>query len=156
MSTFSIKLPDNPIATFSILSLEDQIYPEIDPEFVEQHLKKLKKKWHVINYLEYPLIRKGWNDFKAGNNLPNDVEKLPSTFASYLKENDMKDILLCGDHGNKLDFTVMNMADPTNTCLAYDWKYFSSLNFCKPGDIIRFKFNLYDINGKCHVYKLSN
>ncbi|WJX51475.1 hypothetical protein P8452_37670 [Trifolium repens] len=106
MSTFSIKLPDNPIATFSIVSLEDQ--------------------------------------------------KLPSTFASYLKENDMKDILLCGDHGNKLDFTVINMTDPTNTCLAYDWKYFSSLNFYKPGVIIRFKFNLYDINGKCHVYKLSN
>ncbi|WJX51476.1 hypothetical protein P8452_37670 [Trifolium repens] len=82
--------------------------------------------------------------------------KLPSTFASYLKENDMKDILLCGDHGNKLDFTVINMTDPTNTCLAYDWKYFSSLNFYKPGVIIRFKFNLYDINGKCHVYKLSN
>ncbi|KAK2415182.1 hypothetical protein QL285_037686 [Trifolium repens] len=129
MSTFSIKLPDKPIATFSIVSLENQIYPEIDPKFVEEHLKKLQKNGMLST-------------------------KLPSTFASYLKEHDMKGILLCGDHGNKLDFCVTNMADPTNTCLAFDWKYFSSLNFYKPEDIIRFKINLYDINGKCHIYKL--
>jgi hypothetical protein len=78
------------------LCLHLQIYPEIDPEFIEEHLKKLEKKWHVINTngisrdlifnqdFEYPLIYQGWSEFKDVNNLPNDVEVILTCYGPNL------------------------------------------------------------------------
>jgi hypothetical protein len=63
-----------------------QIYPEIEPEFIKQHYNSIKNIWHVLNNtgdmshlifnkdLEFPLITRGWNDFKTVNNLPDNVE----------------------------------------------------------------------------------
>jgi hypothetical protein len=63
-----------------------QLYPEIQPEFVEQHYRELKRKWCVVNnegilsdliwnkaYM-HPLIKQGWLDFKKNSNLPENVE----------------------------------------------------------------------------------
>jgi hypothetical protein len=63
-----------------------QLFPEIEQQFINHHFGRIKKKWHVINqagnsidltfnnHYELPLIKKGWNQFKTGNNLPDNVE----------------------------------------------------------------------------------
>ncbi|WJX82881.1 DNA helicase [Trifolium repens] len=69
-------LGDTPTSTFLIIKLSNQLYTEIQPEFVEQHYNELKKIWLVVNnegtlsnlvwnkaYM-HPLIIQGWLDFK--------------------------------------------------------------------------------------------
>ncbi|WJX25072.1 DNA helicase [Trifolium repens] len=86
MAAFLNLLGDEPTATFLIIKLSNQLYPEIQPEFVEQHYRELKRKWCVVNnegilsdliwnkaYM-HPLIKQGWLDFKKHSNLPENVE----------------------------------------------------------------------------------
>jgi hypothetical protein len=76
--------------------LDNKLYPEIEPDFVAQHYKKLGIKWHLFNQDGYPedlifnndyidpLITMGWTSFKNRNNLPDDVECVVGYYTPHL------------------------------------------------------------------------
>jgi hypothetical protein len=62
--------------------------------------------------------------------------------------------MLCGENGLKENFSMVDIADITKTSLGHDWDEFCQTQFLEISDIIRFKFNLTRLTGKCHVHKL--
>ncbi|WJX33272.1 laccase [Trifolium repens] len=167
MSIYDDFINKEPLATFSIVKLSDQLFPEIEQQFINHHFGRIKKKWHVINqagnsidltfnnHYELPLIKKGWNQFKTGNNLPDNVEIiLPVSFANFLKTNLLYNLTLCTDDGSKENFEVINIADASS--LGHTWRDFCTSNSFKQGHTVRFKFLLAEMDGKCQVYKLPN
>ncbi|KAK2361962.1 hypothetical protein QL285_087064 [Trifolium repens] len=171
---------EKPLQTFLIIKVSNQLYPEIEPDFVAYQYKKLARKWHLFNHDGYademifnndyivPLITMGWTAFKERNNLPDDVECvvgyytphlfklisfrqinpaqelkpfhsrcinptesvffdipitaeniaaknliIPLNFATFLKENLLYFIMLCGDNGLMENFSVVDIADMT-------------------------------------------
>ncbi|CAJ2644639.1 uncharacterized protein LOC123923040 [Trifolium pratense] len=81
--------------------------------------------------------------------------KLQYNFANFLREHMLYFLLLIGDNGFKEDCSVNDFHDSKNTSLGNSWNKFAASQYFKIGDIVRFKFDLSNLNGNCKVYKLG-
>ncbi|XP_058747396.1 uncharacterized protein LOC131620358 isoform X2 [Vicia villosa] len=81
------------------------------------------------------------------------IQRLQPEFVQLLRDNDYEVLTLCGDNGRTKMLLILNTDDPVRSKLGYEWDEFCASNLLQIEDIIKFKIDVTDTHGTCHVYK---
>jgi hypothetical protein len=84
------------------------------------------------------------------------LQRIDMEFASFLDKYVVPWVYFCGDNKEKWSMAVLNLGCVQKMKFGYHWDEFCQSQKFKPGDMIRFKFQIsnHHVLKRCHVYKL--